>query len=288
MNRWKLLVEGLGKIERAEVDIHRLMLFVGDNNSGKSYLVSLLWGLLSLSGELPLSHGDAYRRCVAWMEEHFARRAQEPEFEVTPEVHADLVQIMNDTLQEQGRVLAEKTFNRPGFEVGKIELGNVARRDDLRLRWGVDEYPGQPVDTLMITGLRGQPVDTLMINGLRGGELGWKWPLFRPVSPTCAPPWRVLGIVSPRALIRIEWKPFQSPWSASRRFPGGTRRSASVAASWRYYRKSMSRAKPDQAARRRCGTSSGSALIAQIHRGHVVFGAAVCCVCVVCPLRRGW
>lgn len=135
MNTWKLRVEGLGKIERAEVEVHPLMLFVGDNNSGKSYLVSLLWGLLSLSGNLPLTQGDAYHRCVTWLEERFARREEEPEFEVTPEVHADLVQIMNDTLREHGNLLAERTFNRPGFKVGKIELDNVAYREGLRLRW---------------------------------------------------------------------------------------------------------------------------------------------------------
>lgn len=141
MNTWKLLVERLGKIERAEVEVRPLMLFVGDNNSGKSYLVSLLWGLLSLSGNLPLSQGDAYHRCAAWLEERFARREEEPEFEVTPEVHADLVQIMNDTLREHGSLLAERTFNRPGFKVGKVELDNVGYRKGLRLCWRTETGP---------------------------------------------------------------------------------------------------------------------------------------------------
>ena len=39
--RWKLHVEGLGKIREADVEIHPLMLFVGDNDSGKSYRVRL-------------------------------------------------------------------------------------------------------------------------------------------------------------------------------------------------------------------------------------------------------
>src|SRR5580700_2291352 len=59
--RWKLLVEGLGKIERAEVDVRPLMLFVGDNNSGKSYLASLLWGLVATQLTLPMPAGDALR-----------------------------------------------------------------------------------------------------------------------------------------------------------------------------------------------------------------------------------
>ncbi len=150
MNTWKLLVEGLGKIERAEVEVRPLMLFVGDNNSGKSYLVSLLWGLLSLSGNLSLSQGAAYHRCAAWLEERFARREEEPEFEVTPEVHADLVQIMNDTLREHGSLLAERTFNRPGFRVGRVELTAVAHRRDKRLRWGVVRREADLGETLTI------------------------------------------------------------------------------------------------------------------------------------------
>jgi hypothetical protein len=123
---WKLVVEDLGRISHAEIEARPLLLFVGPNNTGKTYLASLLWGLLSLSGELPLARGDAYQRCVRWIEERYARREQEPTFEITPEIQANLVQIVNDMLSEQKAVLAERTFNQPGFRVAKIELRDVA------------------------------------------------------------------------------------------------------------------------------------------------------------------
>lgn len=44
---YKLIVENYGKIEKAELEVAPLTLFVGDNNSGKSYLLSLLWALFS-------------------------------------------------------------------------------------------------------------------------------------------------------------------------------------------------------------------------------------------------
>lgn len=132
---WKLVVDDLGRIGHAEIEARPLLLFVGDNNTGKTYLASLMWGLLSLTGELPVAHGDAYQRCVAWIEERYARREQEPSFEVTAAVHADLVQIVNDTLREQGAALAERTFNRPGFNVGKVELRDVARSEKMPLHW---------------------------------------------------------------------------------------------------------------------------------------------------------
>ncbi len=123
---WKLVVEDLGRIGHAEIEARPLLLFVGGNNTGKTYLASLLWGLLSLSGELPLTQGEAFHRCLAWMEERFARREQEPTFAVPPEVHVDFVQIMNDTLRDQGAALAARTFNKAEFKIGKIELRKVA------------------------------------------------------------------------------------------------------------------------------------------------------------------
>ena len=43
-----LIVENFGKIERAEIELAPFTLFVGDNNSGKSYLMNLIWGLSNI------------------------------------------------------------------------------------------------------------------------------------------------------------------------------------------------------------------------------------------------
>lgn len=42
---WTLDVEGLGPIKKAQIRPAKLTLLVGDNNSGKSYLATLLWGM---------------------------------------------------------------------------------------------------------------------------------------------------------------------------------------------------------------------------------------------------
>ena len=60
-------MEGLGKIREADVEIHPLMLFVGDNDSGKSYLASLLWGLVALQGTLEPPAGPVMEACEAWL-----------------------------------------------------------------------------------------------------------------------------------------------------------------------------------------------------------------------------
>lgn len=155
---WKLVVDGLGRIGHAEIEARPLLLFVGGNNTGKTYLASLMWGLLSLSGELPVAHGEAFQRCVAWIEGRFARREQEPSFEITPEVHADLVQIINDTLRDRGATLAERAFNRTGFQIGKIELRDVVAPGGGALRigtlaglpsiWTPTQFGGAPADII--------------------------------------------------------------------------------------------------------------------------------------------
>ncbi len=40
--RWTLHVENFARIESADIEISPLMCFIGDNNSGKSYIMDLL------------------------------------------------------------------------------------------------------------------------------------------------------------------------------------------------------------------------------------------------------
>ena len=53
----RLIIEKFGKIKKAELEISPLTLLVGDNNSGKSYLLSLLWGIYTADGESVLFQG---------------------------------------------------------------------------------------------------------------------------------------------------------------------------------------------------------------------------------------
>ncbi|WP_437307687.1 AAA family ATPase [Sorangium sp. So ce388] len=170
---WKLVVEDLGRIARAEIEARPLLLFVGGNNTGKTYLASLLWGLTSLSGELTVARGEAYQRCVAWIEERFARREQEPAFEITPEVHAALVQIVNDTLRDQGAALAAKTFNRPSFKMGKIELREVARPTQVSMCWQTGENQGRSTAQLSVSGTHMSYVVTAQDASQRASAIGF-------------------------------------------------------------------------------------------------------------------
>lgn len=72
-NRWVLHVQNFAKIKNAEIELAPFTLFVGDNNSGKSYLLSLIWGLLSLDNVILFDglsdlKSKNYRKCYKWLE----------------------------------------------------------------------------------------------------------------------------------------------------------------------------------------------------------------------------
>ncbi len=48
MTKWTVHVTDFGKIKRADVEVAPLTLLIGDNNSGKSYMMTLIYGLLNL------------------------------------------------------------------------------------------------------------------------------------------------------------------------------------------------------------------------------------------------
>ena len=49
MSYSKLIIKNFGKIKEAEIELADFILFIGDNNSGKSYLMTLIYGLMKYS-----------------------------------------------------------------------------------------------------------------------------------------------------------------------------------------------------------------------------------------------
>ncbi|PTY40031.1 AAA family ATPase [Brachyspira hampsonii] len=52
MSYSKLIIKNFGKIKEAEIELSNFILFIGDNNSGKSYLMTLIYGLMKYSKEI--------------------------------------------------------------------------------------------------------------------------------------------------------------------------------------------------------------------------------------------
>lgn len=127
MASWKLIVEDYGKIKSAEIEIAPLTLFVGDNNSGKSYLLALLWGIEKFGVDALI--GGNYvdtkevNELAHWLGEQIDIAIKNGKNEVSLDEVSDLLnQILNAELKKNKSNLVKKIFNSKNVDIGKLEI----------------------------------------------------------------------------------------------------------------------------------------------------------------------
>jgi energy-coupling factor transporter ATP-binding protein EcfA2 len=143
-SRWTLVVEGLGKIERAEVRTHPLMLFVGANNSGKSYLASVLWGLLNLPAEffqLEDLETEIGRPCVTLTDRLLDCGRRGIDFTLAAEELSQLLALFNDTLRRRPQSLTEYVFNASSVSLQKLAIESFVPGSTWTVRGAAREIP---------------------------------------------------------------------------------------------------------------------------------------------------
>ena len=125
---WKLKVTGYGKIEAAEIESAPLTLFVGDNNSGKSYLMSLLWGIQNL-GTMGLMGGgtrqktNAERELVDWVRTHIESvRTQGSSTAQAAEVGDALQLALGERLAQNKENVVRYIFNSRDVKLNSMEI----------------------------------------------------------------------------------------------------------------------------------------------------------------------
>lgn len=137
--QWTLVVENLGRIDRAEVAIRPLMLLVGENNSGKSYLATLLWGLLGsaemfrnpIDEEIPADEAPALRTCA----DVLGPRLLTPgEFALDTAACQPFIDWANRRLANRKEILVQRSFNSRTMQVGRVEILRYQRQRPLRVR----------------------------------------------------------------------------------------------------------------------------------------------------------
>ncbi|ARJ38342.1 hypothetical protein SporoP8_05285 [Sporosarcina ureae] len=131
--RWVLHVENFAKIKSADVKISPLLCFVGDNNSGKSYMMTLLWGILTAGKDVfPKSapkNSNKYKACEDWLEYNLNHNVP-----ITNEVIQMYINWFNEMLHKQKKPLLKKLFNFE-LEAEKIEIQNYERKHAISLKW---------------------------------------------------------------------------------------------------------------------------------------------------------
>lgn len=130
MNTWTMHVEDFGKIKNADIEIAPMTLFVGDNNSGKSYIMTLIYGLLNAN-----LFGDPYQfpkdsENFAECQKLFNKLVEKDNYAdqslVNTKMNEDEIEIfekmINEILSLNKDIFVKNLFNK------KIDIGNIKIR----------------------------------------------------------------------------------------------------------------------------------------------------------------
>ncbi len=121
----RVIIEEFGKIGYAELEMKPMMMFVGDNNSGKSYLMSLLWGLSSVGVPVLIRVNDEikksklYEECEQYVIERI--RAGEGKEPLSAEWFGRFWHLLNDCIEQNKDYFVSEIFNK-NMHIGKLEL----------------------------------------------------------------------------------------------------------------------------------------------------------------------
>ena len=127
MGSWKVRVEDYGKIKSAEIEMAPLTLFVGDNNSGKSYLLALLWGIenLGVGTLVGRDYVDEEETHVLaeWLFEQIECAVKQKQNRVSVKAIIERMEsLLNKQLEKQKNVLAKGIFNSENVKIGKLTM----------------------------------------------------------------------------------------------------------------------------------------------------------------------
>ena len=139
----KLILEGYGKIEHAEISIKPLTFFIGDNNSGKSYLLSLIWAIQSMGADTPLFLGVSKLDdpCFKKIYNDF-ERAIEYDFDEKKGNYSfqakDILPGLNMLLNQNKQRFVNSIFNFEDIRIDKFRV-ELVKDCEIRMEFSYDE-----------------------------------------------------------------------------------------------------------------------------------------------------
>lgn len=137
MNRWTVHVKNFGKIEEAAVEIAPLTMFVGDNNSGKSYMMTLIYGLLNvrffLDEYIFNKDSQIFRQCCGILEKMTAHQDTHNYILRGDEICL-FQKLLNELLEDNKQRFMLSLFNKE-MEIGKLW---VTFPDEMELEFKID------------------------------------------------------------------------------------------------------------------------------------------------------
>lgn len=113
MNHMILHVKGLGKISKADIEMAPLMFFIGDNNSGKSYLMTLIYGLMTAPywEFLRFEEEPEYKVCSTMLDSYFVENELDMR-KISTEDFVLLIKLLNGILKMHKDRIVSIAFNK--------------------------------------------------------------------------------------------------------------------------------------------------------------------------------
>lgn len=125
--KYNLVIEGFGKIKEAKIQILPLTLITGDNNSGKSYLLNLIWALHSVDSDSVLLRdlsrikSERYKILKTKLIDYFIAVHGKQEEDITISV-VELIDVLNDILLQRKNVFVTNIFNDSNVKIDTLRL----------------------------------------------------------------------------------------------------------------------------------------------------------------------
>lgn len=149
---YQINVENFGKIKKAKVEVSPLTFFVGDNNSGKSYLLTLLWGLQSEKLIQVLTRNiekidKKYYQDIYDIIKKFVTEAND--FDEISFDTSEFEALINQLLMKNRNMFVQKLFNSECMSIGELSI-KITRQSEIVL-----EMRGLKNDRFCFVGFKG-------------------------------------------------------------------------------------------------------------------------------------
>ncbi|MEE1255906.1 MAG: AAA family ATPase [Lachnospiraceae bacterium] len=117
-------VSNFGKIRKAEIDISNFTVFVGNNNSGKTYMMQLIYGVLTELGYLKIKPD-------------ISEINYEKKYDITAKIQY-IEKFINNYLKNNKEKIVMKTFHKP-IPIDKLYVRLQANEECLEVKFSLEE-----------------------------------------------------------------------------------------------------------------------------------------------------
>lgn len=154
--RWTLNVRGFGKLEEAQLRLAPLMLLVGENNTGKSYLMTLLWGMFARGHTVfpkQTPQSKEYKACLQLL-------LAQPN-SVSKELEDAFFAWFNALLGRHKNTLVREILSFDDAKIEHLSISEYERQHAFELYWKDQECKEVDIET--------QPASKVVFRGLVNG-----------------------------------------------------------------------------------------------------------------------